>query len=80
MKLVRPRSSSTSAFCSRASVSASIALVASALAITSFAFGILAWKQRYWSFAGRVHYTIVTLAALTFIWLLNDWNLLGFKF
>jgi len=40
----------------------------------------LAWKQRYWSFAGRVHYTIVTLAALAFIWLLNNWNLLGFKF
>ncbi len=57
-----------------------IALVASALAITSLAFAMLAWKQRYWSFAGRVHYTIVTLAALAFIWLLNNWNLLGFKF
>lgn len=58
----------------------SIVLVASAFAITSFAFAVLAWKQRYWSFAGRVHYTIVTLAALAFIWLLNNWNLLGFKF
>jgi len=58
----------------------SLALVASVLAMVSFAFIVLAWKNRYWSLAGRVHYTIVTLAALAFIWFLVNWNLLGFQF
>lgn len=37
----------------------------------------LAWPGRYWSLAGRVHYTLVSLAALAFIWWLGRWNLLG---
>ncbi len=32
-----------------------------------------------WSVAGRVHYTLVTLAALGFTWWLSYWNLLGFR-
>jgi hypothetical protein len=40
----------------------------------------LAWKERYWSLAGRVHYTLVALAALALVWFLNYWNLLGFRF
>jgi len=58
----------------------SIALVASALAIVSVAFAVLAWKQRYWNLLGRLHYTLVTFVALAFIWFLNNWNLLGFRF
>ena len=41
---------------------------------------VLMWKGRCWSLANRVHYTMVTLAALTFIWWLNNWNLLIFQF
>lgn len=58
----------------------SIALVASAFVVVSVAFVILAWKQRYWSLAGRLHYTLVTFASLAFIWFLNDGSLLGFRF
>lgn len=58
----------------------SIALAASALAIVSVAFTVLAWLQRYWSLPGRLHYTLVTFAAIAFIWFLNNWNLLGFRF
>lgn len=39
-------------------------------------FTLLAWKNGYWRLAGRVHYTLVTVAALIFIWQLNYWNLL----
>jgi len=28
---------------------------------------------------GRAHYALVTLGALAFIWFLNYWNLLGFR-
>ncbi|MCC7361186.1 MAG: alpha/beta fold hydrolase [Anaerolineales bacterium] len=34
------------------------------------------WREGYWSPAGRVHYTLVTLASFGFVWLLLDWGLL----
>jgi CubicO group peptidase (beta-lactamase class C family) len=57
-----------------------IAIVAAVLALSSTALAVLAWKDSYWSIAGRVHYTLVVLALLAFIWWLNNWNLLGFRF
>lgn len=41
---------------------------------------VLAWKNSYWGIAARVYYTLVTVAALAFVWLLNYWNLLGWRF
>jgi len=55
-------------------------LVAAILTIAALDFTVLAWKNRFWGVAGRVHYTLVTVAALAFIWWLNYWNLLGFRF
>ncbi len=39
-----------------------------------------AWKNGYWSIMGRVHYSLITLAAVVFIIWANYWNLLGFHF
>jgi hypothetical protein len=58
----------------------SIAIVAAVLALSSAVLAVLAWKGRYWSIVGRVHYSLVVLALLAFIWWLNNWNLLGFRF
>lgn len=55
-------------------------LLAVVLTIGAMGFTVLAWKNSYWGVAGRVHYTLVTLASLAFIWFLNYWNLLGFRF
>ncbi|KAF5433123.1 hypothetical protein C5S36_07085 [Candidatus Methanophagaceae archaeon] len=55
-------------------------LLAAVLTIGALCFTVLAWKNRYWGVFGRVHYTVVTVAALGFIWFLNYWNLLGFRF
>jgi hypothetical protein len=41
---------------------------------------VLAWKNRYWGVASRLYYTLVTVAALAFVWFLNQWNLLGWRF
>jgi hypothetical protein len=49
------------------------------LTIGSLVFTVLAWKDRYWGVLGRLHYTLVTLAALAFIPFLHYWNLLGFR-
>ncbi|MBC2764235.1 MAG: serine hydrolase, partial [ANME-2 cluster archaeon] len=55
-------------------------LVAAVLTIGAIGFTVLAWKKHYWSVIGRVHYTLVILASLGFMWFLNYWNLLGFRF
>ena len=49
------------------------------LTLACTAFCGWAWKNGYWSLKGRIHYTSVVLALLTFIWWLNNWNLLGYK-
>jgi hypothetical protein len=41
---------------------------------------VLAWKDRYLGITTRLYYTMVTVAAAAFIWLLNYWNLLGWRF
>jgi hypothetical protein len=43
-------------------------------------FAVLCWKNKYWSIVGRLHYSLVALASLTHIWLLDYWNLLGLRF
>jgi len=34
------------------------------------------WQNRYWRAAGRVHYTLVVLAAGAFVWVANYWHLM----
>lgn len=58
-----------------------ILLFTLALASVIFAAGAvicaaLVWKQRIWRRVLRLHYTLVTLAALVFVWELAYWNLL----
>jgi CubicO group peptidase (beta-lactamase class C family) len=48
-------------------------------AITALAC-FIAWKNRYWRLAGRLHYTLVALAGIGFTWFLYNWNLLTFGF
>jgi hypothetical protein len=37
------------------------------------------WSARAWSWGARVHYTLATLAVLSFLLILNYWNLLGYR-
>jgi CubicO group peptidase (beta-lactamase class C family) len=43
-------------------------------------FAIFVWVKNYWSILGRIHYTVVGVAALGFFWWLNYWNLFGFQY
>jgi hypothetical protein len=45
-----------------------------ALALGALAFTVPAWTRRYWGLAGRVHYTLIALAGLAFVWFLYYWN------
>jgi len=55
-------------------------LISVVIAIAALIVTVLAWKKKYWSWCSRLHYTLVVLAALAFIWFLNYWNLLGYHF
>ncbi|MBW6464521.1 MAG: serine hydrolase [Firmicutes bacterium] len=54
-----------------------IILAVLSLIITIFA--ILAWKKSYWGLGGRIHYTLLVIAALANSWFLYYWNLIGYK-
>jgi len=54
--------------------------VAILLAAGVFFFSAIAWIKKYWNRCGRVYYLFVLIAFLVFLWFLNHWNLLGFKF
>jgi len=42
--------------------------------------GRIGLENKYWSLKRRLHYSLITLAALAFIPFLAYWNLLGFQF
>jgi hypothetical protein len=53
-----------------------LALVSSAGVIGLLACAIGVWRQRAWRVVARLHYTLVAVAALYFIWYLNTVNVL----
>jgi len=64
-----------------------LAVLAAVLTIGALVYTVLAWtglgdpqRRPYWGIVGRVYYTLVTLAAVAFVWFLNFWNLLGWRF
>jgi CubicO group peptidase (beta-lactamase class C family) len=57
-----------------------LGVLSAALMVGALIYGALAWKRGYWGIATRVHYTLVTVAAVAFVWFLNYWNLLGWRF
>jgi CubicO group peptidase (beta-lactamase class C family) len=50
--------------------------ICAGLAILTLLGCLLAWRNRYWRVTGRLHYTLVALAGMGFIWFLYNWNLL----
>ncbi|MFB0538370.1 MAG: serine hydrolase domain-containing protein [Anaerolineae bacterium] len=50
------------------------------LTVGALVYCVLAWKGGYWGIAFRAYCTLVTIAAVAFVWFLNQWNLLGWRF
>ena len=57
-----------------------LGVLSAVMTVGALLYGALAWKRGYWGIASRVHYTLVTVAAVAFVWFLNYWNLLGWRF
>jgi hypothetical protein len=57
-----------------------LGVLSAVLTASALVYAVLAWKNGYWGSAARVYYTLVTVAAVVFVWFLNQWNLLGWRF
>ncbi len=57
-----------------------LGVLATVLTVGALVYTVLAWKNNYWGIASRVYYTLVTIAAVAFVWFLNYWNWLGWRF
>ena len=57
-----------------------LGVLSATLTIGALVYSVLAWKNRYWGIAARLYYTLVTIAAVAFVWFLNYWNLLGWRY
>jgi CubicO group peptidase (beta-lactamase class C family) len=57
-----------------------LGVVSAVLTVGALVFAVLAWKDGYWSIIRRLYYAVVTLAAVAFVWALNYWNLLGWRY
>jgi CubicO group peptidase (beta-lactamase class C family) len=55
-------------------------IISAVLTIGVLIYTVLAWKKKYWTGCERLHFTLILLASLIFIWFLNYWNLFGFRF
>jgi hypothetical protein len=57
-----------------------LGVLSAVLTVGAVGYTALAWKHNYWGAASRAYYTLVTIAAVAFVWFLDYWNLLGWRF
>jgi CubicO group peptidase (beta-lactamase class C family) len=57
-----------------------LGVLSAVLTAGALVYTVLAWKNGYWGIAGRAYYTLVTVAAIAFVWFMNSWNLLGWRY
>lgn len=44
------------------------------LGVVMLIFTVLLWKKKYWNMIGRVHYSLLTIMILNFIWIITYWK------
>jgi CubicO group peptidase (beta-lactamase class C family) len=57
-----------------------LGVLAALLTVGALFYTVLAWKNGYWSVANRAYYSLVTVAAIAFVWFLHYWNWLGWRY
>ena len=57
-----------------------LGVLSAMLTVGALTYAVLVWKDAYWGVGFRIYYTLVTVAAVAFVWCLNYWNLLGWRF
>lgn len=61
-------------------VALGLGVLSAMLTVGALVYAVLAWKNGYWGVAFRTYYTLATVTAVAFVWFLNQWNLLGWRF
>jgi len=57
-----------------------LAIVAAILAIAGILGLFPVWRDKSWPLWRRVRHTVVVLSGLVLVWVLSDWNVLGFRY
>jgi Beta-lactamase len=57
-----------------------LGVLSAVLTVGALIYSVVAWKNSYWGIIGRSYYTLVTIAAIAFVWFMNYWNLLSWRF
>lgn len=57
-----------------------LGVLSAILTVGALVYTVLAWRNSYWSVAFRTYYSLVTVAAVAFVWFQNYWNLLGWRY
>ncbi|MEZ4868555.1 MAG: serine hydrolase [Caldilineaceae bacterium] len=57
-----------------------LGVLAAVFTVGALIYTVLAWKNSYWGIAARAYYTLVTVAAVAFVWFLQYWNWLGWRY
>jgi hypothetical protein len=57
-----------------------LGVLSAVLTPAALVYTVLAWMDRYWGVIYRLYYTLGTLAAVAFVWFLNYWNWLGWRY
>jgi CubicO group peptidase (beta-lactamase class C family) len=57
-----------------------LGVLSAVLTVGALVYAVLAWKNSYWGSVARSYYTLVTVAAVAFVWFMNYWNLLGWRY
>jgi CubicO group peptidase (beta-lactamase class C family) len=63
-----------------AKIALGLGVISAVLTAVALFYLVLVWKDRYWGRAARLYFSIVTMAGVAFVWLLNYWNLLGWRY
>ncbi len=54
-------------------------MLAALLSLGMLGFSAIIWKHTLWTRGRRIHYSLLTASNLSFVWFLDYWNLLGFR-
>ena len=57
-----------------------LGVLAAVLTVGALVYAVLSWTKSYWGVAFRAYYSLVTIAAVAFVWFLNFWNWLGWRY
>jgi hypothetical protein len=57
-----------------------VPIVTSILSVVTLALTLVAWVRGHGSFVGRLHYSLMALAAVLFVLFAGYWNMLGWRF